>query len=109
MEETGKASELIWLKNSDTNDVVVTVYMLVDEIEPQLPKSDMHAEFVTIATIFNKKGKNNIINVKILICNLISIEASIKDPKLKVRTAKFSGNTGNIQIAVFDSLVNKIK
>ena len=34
MEETGKASELIWLKNSDTNDVVVTVYMLVDEIEP---------------------------------------------------------------------------
>lgn len=69
----------------------------------------MHAEFVTIATAFNKKGKNNIFNVKILIFNLIPIEASIKDPTLKVRTAKFSGNTGNIQIAVFDSLINKIK
>ena len=48
----------------------------------------MQAEFVTIAAILNKKGKNDIIDMKGLICSLMSIESSTKDPTLTLRTAK---------------------
>ena len=69
----------------------------------------MQAEFVTIATVLNKKGKNNIINVKGLIYSLMPIESSTKDSTSTLRTAKLSDNTGNIQITVFASLVNELK
>ena len=79
------------------------------EVELKFPESDMQAEFVTIATILKEKGKNDIINVKGLIYSLMSIESSIKDPTLILRTAKLSDNTGNIQITVFAFLANEIK
>ena len=69
----------------------------------------MQTEFVTIATVLNKKSKNNIINVKGLIYSLMPIESSTKDSTLTLRTAKLSDNTGNIQITVFVSLVNELK
>ena len=69
----------------------------------------MQTEFVTIATVLNKKSKNNIINVKGLIYSLMPIESSTKDSTLTLRTAKLLDNTGNIQITVFVSLVNELK
>ena len=69
----------------------------------------MQTEFVAIATVLNKKSKNNIINVKGLIYSLMPIESSTKDSTLTLRTAKLSDNTGNIQITVFASLVNELK
>ena len=70
---------------------------------------EVQAEFVSMATILNEKGKNDIINVKVLIYSLMPIEPSIKDPPLTLGTAKLSDNPGNIQITVFASLVNEIK
>ena len=79
-------------------------------VESQFLKSDMQAEeFVTIATILNKKGKNLIINVKGLICSWMPIESSTKNSILTLRTVKLSDNTGNIQITAFSSLVNEIE
>ena len=69
----------------------------------------MQTEFVTIATVLNKKSKNNIINVKGLIYSLMPIESSTKDSTLTLRTAKLLDNTGNIQITVFVALVNELK
>ena len=83
--------------------------MSVKEVELKFPKIDMQIEFVTIATIFNQKAKNDIINVKGLIYSLIPIESFTKDPTLTLRTFKLSDNTGNIQITVFASLVNEMK
>ena len=108
-EETGKVCELKRFKRSDTNDIFITDYTSVKEVEPQFPKSDMQDEFVTIATSLNEKGKNDITNVKGLIYSLMPIESSTKDPTLTLRTVKLSDNTGNIQITVFASLVNEIK
>ena len=67
IEENGKACELKRFKRSDTNDVFITDYTSLKEVEPQFPKSDMQAEFVTTATILNEKAKNDIINAKGLI------------------------------------------
>ena len=108
IEENGKACELKRFKRSDISDILITDYTPVKEVEPQSPKSDVQAEFVTIATILNGKAKNNII-VKDLIYSLIPIESSTKDPILTLRTAKLSDNTENVQITVFVYLVNEIK
>ena len=108
IEENGKACELKRFKRSDISDILITYYTSVKEVEPQTPKSDMQAEFVTLATILNGEAKNNII-VKDLIYSLIPIESSSKDPILTLRTAKLSDNTENIQITVFAYLVNEIK
>ena len=83
-------------KRSDTNDIFITDYTSVKKVQ---------AQFVTIATILNEKDKNNITDVKVLIYILMPIEPSIKDPSLKLRTAKLSDNTGNIQITVFATLM----
>ena len=108
IEENGKACELKRFKRSDISDILITDYTPVKEVEPQSPKSDVQAEFVTIATILNGKAKNNII-VKDLIYSLIPIESSTKDPILTLRTAKLSDNTENVQITVFAYLVNEVK
>ena len=108
IEENGKACELKRFKRSDISDILITDYTSVKEVEPQTPKSDMQAEFVTLATILNGEAKNNII-VKDLIYSLIPIESSSKDPILTLRTAKLSDSTENIQITVFAYLVNEIK
>ena len=108
IEENGKACELKRFKRSDISDILITDYTSVKEVEPQSPKSDMQAEFVTIATILNGKAKNNII-VKDLIYSLIPTESSTKDPILTLRTAKLSDNTENVQITVFAYLVNEVK
>ena len=67
--------------------------MSVKEVEPQFPNSDTQTKFVTIATILNKIGKNDIIIVKGLIYSLMPTEFSIKDLALTFRTAKMSDNT----------------
>ena len=108
IEENGKACELKRFKRSDISDILITYYTSVKEVEPQTPKSDMQAEFVTLATILNGEAKNNII-VKDLIYSLIPIESSTKDPILTLRTAKLSDNTENVQITVFAYLVNEVK
>ena len=57
IEEAGKTYELKRFKRSDTNDILITDYTSGKEVEPQFPKSDMQAEFFTIATILNEKAK----------------------------------------------------
>ena len=67
--------------------------MSVKEVEPQFPNSDTQTKYVTIATILNKIGKNDIIILKGLIYSLMPTEFSIKDLTLTFRTAKMSDNT----------------
>ena len=67
--------------------------MSVKEVEPQFPNSDTQTKYVTIATILNKIGKNDIIILKGLIYSLMPTEISIKDLALTFRTAKMSDNT----------------
>lgn len=69
IEETGKSSELKRFKCSDTNDIFITDYKSVKEVQPHFLKKDMQAEFITIPTL-NEKTKNDIINVKGLIYSL---------------------------------------
>ena len=109
IEENGKACQLKRFKRSDTNDIFITDYTSVKEVKPQFLKSDMQAEFFTIATILNKKAKNDIINVKGLLYSLMPIESSTTNPILTLGTAKLSDNTGDIQLTVFASLVNEVK
>ena len=109
IEETSKVCQLKRFKRSDSNDIFITDYTSVKEVEPELPKSDMQTDFAIIATILNEKAKNYIINVKDLIYSLMLIESSTKVLTLTLRTAKLSDNTGNILITVFTSLVNKKK
>ena len=84
-------------KRSDTNDIFITDYTSIKKVQ---------AEFVSIETIVTEKGRNDIIDAKVLIYSLMPIEPSIKDLSLTMRTATLSDNTGNIQTTVFASLVN---
>ena len=109
IEENGKACELKRFKRSGTNDIFITDYTSVKEGKPQFLKSDMQTECFTIAIILDKKAKNDIINVKGLLCSLMPIESSTTNPILTLRTAKLSDNTGDIQLTVCASLVNEVK
>ena len=64
IKETSKACELKRLKCSDTNEIFITDYTSA---------KDVQAQFVTIATILNEKGKNDITNVKVLSCKSTNV------------------------------------
>ena len=55
IKETGKA-QLKRFKRSDTNDIFIADYTSVKKVQ---------AEFVSIETIVNEKGRNDIIDAKV--------------------------------------------